>query len=85
MATTNFVHLWKDGERLFVDVNGATIEAHALTFDAPLVTLQFQANVVRLPSTGNDVPGAALDERRRGTLIDPRSLHSDPLLDECLW
>ena len=82
MATTNFVHLWKDGERLFVDVNGATIEAHALTFDAPLVTLQFQANVVRLPSRRSDASGAASDDRRRGTWIDA---HSDPLLDECLW
>ena len=85
MATTNFVHLWKDGERLFVNVNGATIEAHALTFDAPLLTLQFQANVVRLPNKINDVPGAAFDERRGGMLIDPHSLHNDPLLDECLW
>jgi hypothetical protein len=82
MATTNFVHLWRDGERLFVDVNGATIEAHALTFDAPLVTLQFQANVVRLPSRRSDAPGASPDDGRRGTLIDA---HSDPLLDECLW
>ena len=82
MATTNFVHLWKDGERLFVDVNGATIEAHALTFDAPLVTLQFQANVVRLPSRRSDASGAPSNDERRGALIDA---HSDPLLDECLW
>jgi hypothetical protein len=80
MATTNFVHLWKDGERLFVDVNGATIEAHALTFDAALVTLQFQANVVRLPNRRSDAPGASSDDG--STLIDA---HSDPLLDECLW
>ncbi|HLX28493.1 MAG TPA: hypothetical protein VKV24_08415 [Casimicrobiaceae bacterium] len=48
MATTNFVRLWRDGERLFVDVNGATIEACSLKFDGRVVTLEFQGIVASL-------------------------------------
>jgi hypothetical protein len=88
MATTNFVRLWKDGDRLFVDVNGATIEAESLRFDAPLVTLRFQANVVPLPGKGEHlrpVTYATTARGRRSTLTDADCLHNDPLLDECLW
>ena len=45
MATTNRVYCWKDGERLFVDLNGATIEAKSFTVEQQLVTLQFQARI----------------------------------------
>jgi len=45
MATTNRVYCWKDGNRLFVDLNGATIEAKSMTFDDQVVTLRFQARI----------------------------------------
>jgi len=45
MATTNFVRAWEDGDRLFVNVNGATIEVHSFTFNDGNVTLQFHARV----------------------------------------
>lgn len=48
MATTNFVRFWRDGERLFVDVNGATIEARSVELDDRVVTLQFQGTVTAL-------------------------------------
>jgi hypothetical protein len=89
MATTNFVRLWKDGDRLFVDVNGATIEAESLRFDAPLVTLQFQGNVVPLPGRRGHVrPVTSRETTAQGggsTVTDADYLHNDPLLDECLW
>ena len=48
MATTNFVRFWRDGERLFVDVNGATIEARSVALEERVVTLQFQGTVTAL-------------------------------------
>jgi len=48
MVTTNRVYAWKDGDRLFVDLNGATIEAQSLTFDRQVVTLRFHARVAPL-------------------------------------
>lgn len=48
MATTNFVRFWRDGERLFVDVNGATIEARSVELDERVVTLQFHGTVTAL-------------------------------------
>jgi hypothetical protein len=71
MATTNRVFTWKDGDRLFVDLNGATIEAHSLTFDRQIVTLQFHARVAPL-----------YDIHERGVV---QRATDDPLLDECLW
>ena len=79
MATTNRVYCWKDGDRLFVDVNGATVEAKALTFAEYVVTLQFHGNVVRMrtaDSSSNTSPSAT-----RVRSAD----RCDPLLDECLW
>lgn len=74
MATTNFVHLWKDGDRLFVDVNGATIEARSLTFEQEIVTLEFQARVA---------PLKVLPSHSTGGNAAP--VQNDPLHDECLW
>ena len=45
MATTNFVRVWKDGDRKFVNVNGTTIEVASITFDEGIVTLQFNARL----------------------------------------
>lgn len=59
MATTNFVRLWRDGARLFVDVNGATIEASSLEFDERVVTLQFQAIVTSLDGERRLLPSTA--------------------------
>ena len=48
MATTNFLRMWKDGDRVFVNVNGATIEVHSFTVDEGTVTLKFHARVAPL-------------------------------------
>lgn len=53
MATTNFVRIWKDGDRKFVNVNGATIEVASFTFDEGIVTLQFNARVAPLRDDGH--------------------------------
>jgi len=74
MPTTNRVYSWKDGDRLFVDLNGATIEVESLMFDRQIVTLQFRARV-HLPNSESSSEG--LGVRR---LYD-----QDPLLDEGLW
>jgi hypothetical protein len=42
------MYTWKDGNRLFVDLNGATIEVQSLTLDQQVVTLRFHARVVPL-------------------------------------
>jgi hypothetical protein len=52
MATTNFVRTWKDGDRLFVNVNGATIEAVSFTLEEGIVTLRFNACVAPLTNDG---------------------------------
>ena len=62
MVTTNRVYAWKDGDRLFVDLNGATIEAQSLTFDRQVVTLRFHARV-----------GRRVENRMRLTERDRRS------------
>ena len=98
MATTNRVYLWKDGDRLFVGLNGATIEAQALTFDRDLVTLQFHGSVAALASDAGGEragvePAATWRRQSRAMTVaanDSRSAvrdrHGvDPLLDECLW
>jgi len=74
MATKNRVYSWKDGDRLFVDLNGATIEAQSLAFDRQIVTLQFRARVAALN---------AGDGGERS--VGQRIYDDDPLLDECLW
>ena len=74
MATTNLVHLWKDGERLFVDVNGATVEARSFALKQEIVTLQFRARVRELKAlTRHGADGGV-----------PR-IQNDPLYDESLW
>ena len=79
MATTNRVYCWKDGERLLVDLNGATIEAKSLTFDQHIVTLQFQARLTVMKS-----PGVAWNKAPMPTRAKSPT-NADPLLDECLW
>ena len=73
-AMTNRVYSWKDGDRLFVELNGATIEARSLTFDRQIVTLQFHARVAALNSADGCEGG-----------MGPHVYNDDPLLDECLW
>ena len=98
MATTNRVYLWKDGDRLFVGLNGATIEAQALTFERDLVTLQFRGSVAALRSAADGEPAGvepAATWRRQSRAMTvaandfrttARNRHgNDPLLDECLW
>ena len=78
MATTNRVYCWKDGERLFVEINGATIEAKSFTVEQQLVTLQFQARITVMKAA-NDAPAKlAVTQTRPAVQVDP-------LLDECLW
>ena len=79
MPTTNRVYCWKDGERLFVDLNGATVEAKSLTFDQQIVTLQFQA---RLTLVNN---ADACRSKVVTTAPARPVMQGDPLLDECLW
>jgi hypothetical protein len=82
MAATNWVRVCRDGERLLVRVNGATIEARSLRCDEHLVTLEFRGIV--MPSGGNQVliaDGPASVARRN----ECTTLDNDPLLDECLW
>ena len=45
MATTNFVRIWKDGERQFANVNGATVEIHSFSVEHDIVKLEFFARV----------------------------------------
>ena len=74
MATTNRVYYWKDGERLFVDINGATIEAKALTFDEQVVTLRFRGRITQIKT--DDPPNTSpMTARARSTM------ERDPLLD----
>ena len=61
MATTNFLRMWKDGDRVFVNVNGATIEVHSFTVDDGTVTLQFHARVA--PMKPEDDEGEKDPER----------------------
>ena len=79
MAPTNHVYCWKDGDRMFVDVNGATIEAQSLTFDQHVATLRFRARMTLIKATR-----ASGDEAAIATTGHSRTA-SDPLLDECLW
>ena len=61
MASTNFVHTWQDGDRLFVNINGADIEARSLTVDEKqIVTLRFHARFAReiMPTNGVSMPDA---------------------------
>ena len=78
MATTNHVHCWKDGDRLFVDLNGATIEAESLTVDQHVVTLQFCGRMT--PTTT-----AAVSNNKPAKMGWPSVVDGDPLLDECMW
>jgi len=71
MVTTNRVYAWKDGDRLFVDVNGATIEAQSLTFDRQVVTLRFHARVVPLH--------AVHDQAETGHMGPREVIRKDPL------
>jgi hypothetical protein len=63
---------WKDGDRLFVDVNGATIGARSLRVEQEFVTLQFQARVAPLETPA-----------RHGARGDILPIQNDPLHDEC--
>lgn len=53
IATTNFVRTWNDGDRIFVNVNGATIEVHSFRCNEGNVTLQFRAHVEPAPQNGD--------------------------------
>ena len=44
-ATTNDVPHWRDGDRLLVNVNGATIEVRSFAIHLQSVTLQFHARI----------------------------------------
>ena len=79
MATTNRVYCWKDGDRLFVDLNGATIEAKSLTFDQHVVTLQFQGKITEMKTVG------ASPDRWPMAAAARSANECDPLFDECLW
>lgn len=74
MATMIFVQLWKEGDRLFVDVNGATMEARPLALEQQVVTLESRPRVV---------PPIRLTWQGAGRTASP--VQSDPLHDECLW
>ena len=79
MATTNRVYCWKDGERLFVDLNGATIEAKSFTVEQQMVTLQFQAKITVMTAAHEAPAKLPVTKHARP------AVQADPLLDECLW
>ena len=84
MATQARVRWWRDGERLFVHLEGKIVEARWLKFEEQLVTLQCwphcRGELIQEPLQASVQPmeGSKRDERSR-----PHE--EDPLLDECLW
>ena len=67
MATTNFVRAWKDGERQFVNINGATVEVTSCIWDDGMVTLQFRARVAPSELVGDEEQAACrIDSRLAG-------------------
>ena len=74
MAATNRQYSWKDEDRLFVDLDGATVEVQSLMLDRHVVTPQLHATVAARNAQGSGERGEA-----------QRDFTDDPLLDECLW
>ena len=83
MATTNFVRVWRNADRLFVYVNGATIEARSFRVDEQVVILEFYGVLAPIHSDWSKAANLAV--RRTAARCCVPGLHDDPLLDECLW
>ena len=84
MATKARVRWWRDGERLFVHLEGKRIEARWLKFEEQLVTLQCwphcRGEFTQEPPQASVQP---IEESKRDERSSPHE--EDPLLDECLW